>query len=99
MKIDRSKLKKSASEVPAECRQLIQTLRSCKDDDELLQELRKIESWTFGKCELFHWADILDICDGVLERATTRPKPNSWLIACDDSPNSQVKITACEKCE
>ncbi|XP_065351363.1 E3 ubiquitin-protein ligase HUWE1 isoform X4 [Cloeon dipterum] len=91
MKIDRSKLKKSPSEVPLECRQLIQTLRSCKDDNELLQELRKIESWTFGKCELFHWTDILDICDTVLERATTRPKPNSWIIACDDVENQQLK--------
>ncbi|XP_059469591.1 E3 ubiquitin-protein ligase HUWE1 isoform X4 [Neocloeon triangulifer] len=88
MKIDRTKLKKSPSEVPLECRQLIQTLRSCKDDNELLQELRKIESWTFGKCELFHWTDILDICDGVLERATT---PNSWLIACDEPENQQLK--------
>ena len=35
-----------------------------------------------GKCELFHWIDILDLCDEILESATVR-SPGSWVLACD----------------
>lgn len=35
-----------------------------------------------GKCELYHWIDILDLCDDILESATTR-QPRSWVLACD----------------
>jgi E3 ubiquitin-protein ligase HUWE1 len=35
--------------------------------EEFLAELKKIETWTYGKCELYHWIDILDLCDDILE--------------------------------
>jgi E3 ubiquitin-protein ligase HUWE1 len=88
MKIDRSKLKKSASEVPADCKALIDKLKACSRD-EFLAELRTIETWTYGKCELYHWIDILDICDEILEAATKR-EDQSWVLACDQ-PGSQAR--------
>ena len=41
-------------------------------------ELQKIETWTYGKCELYHWIDILDLCDDILEDATRREQ-GSWV--------------------
>jgi len=81
MKIDRSKLKKSTSEVPADCKNLIEKLKGCSQD-QFLAELRTIETWTYGKCELYHWIDILDLCDDILESATVR-STGSWVLACD----------------
>lgn len=51
--------------------------------DELLIELNQIDSWTFGKSELYHWIDILDIFDGILEDAT-KQIGNDWFLACDE---------------
>ena len=42
-----------------------------------------------GKCELFHWIDILDLCDEILEAATLRV-PDSWVLACDQ-PGPEAK--------
>ena len=69
MKIDRSKLKKSSSEVPADCKTLIDRLTSTTSKTDFLSQLQKIETWTYGKCELLHWIDVLDVCDDVLEAA------------------------------
>ncbi|KAK7867832.1 hypothetical protein R5R35_008271 [Gryllus longicercus] len=91
MKIDRSRLKKSTSEVPAECQALIDKLRSCTQN-ELLDELKAIDAWTFGKCELYHWIDILDIFDSILEEGARQISPNNWIINCDLQENEQVKV-------
>ena len=48
MKIDRTKLKKSSSEVPADCKSLIEKLKGC-GQELFLQELRGIETWTYGE--------------------------------------------------
>uniref|UniRef100_A0A1B6ILU9 DUF908 domain-containing protein n=1 Tax=Homalodisca liturata TaxID=320908 RepID=A0A1B6ILU9_9HEMI len=90
MKIDRSRIKKSTSEVPAECQALIDKLRSCSRK-ELLEELKKIDTWTFGKCELYHWIEILDLCDSILAAAATRVTPKSWQICCDLPENQESK--------
>lgn len=82
MKIDRSKLKKSSSEVPADCKGLIDRLTSTTTKAEFLAELQRIETWTYGKCELLHWIDVLDLCDEVLEAAANRPE-NKWALAVD----------------
>lgn len=82
MKVDTSRLKKGTSEVPTECQTLIDKLRSCSMD-ELLDELRKVDTWTFGKSELYHWIDVLDIFDGILEEAT-KQIGNDWFLACDE---------------
>ncbi|KAG7210750.1 hypothetical protein KM043_012246 [Ampulex compressa] len=90
MKIDRSRLKKCTSEVPAECQALISKLRSCSHA-ELLEELKQIDAWTFGKCELFHWIDVLDLSDSILEEAATRSPDNTWELACDLPQNREAK--------
>jgi E3 ubiquitin-protein ligase HUWE1 len=82
MKIDRSKLKKSSSEVPADCKGLIDRLTSTSNKAEFLSELQRIETWTYGKCELLHWIDVLDLCDEVLEAAAARPEAK-WALAVD----------------
>ena len=82
MKIDRTKLKKSSSEVPADCKGLIDRLTSTSSKVEFLQELQRIETWTYGKCELLHWIDVLDLCDEVLEAAAARPE-SQWALAVD----------------
>lgn len=88
MKVDTSRLKKGTSEVPPECQNLIDKLKAC-NRGELIEELSKIETWTFGKCELFHWIDILDIFDEILEEAT-HYKDNQIYISCDTSQFEEV---------
>ena len=90
MKIDRSKLKKSSSEVPSDCQALIERLTSSANDKtDFLKVLKSIETWTYGKCELLHWVDVLDVCDEILESATRPAKPPasdgdvSWALAVD----------------
>lgn len=82
MKVDISRLKKGTSEVPSECQSLIDRLRSCSTD-ELLLELQQINTWTFGKSELYHWIDILDKFDGILEEAT-KQIGHDWFLASDE---------------
>lgn len=74
---------------PADCKVLIERLKACSED-ELLAELKKIETWTYGKCELYHWVDVLDLCDSILERACRKEHENSWVLACDLPQNKQV---------
>ena len=95
MKIDRSKLKKSSSEVPADCKTLIDRLTSTTSKTDFLSQLQKIETWTYGKCELLHWIDVLDVCDDVLETAAASATQNEgndeiniatksrWGLSCD----------------
>lgn len=90
MKIDRSKLKRSSLEVPADCKALIEKLKSC-NQDQLLDELKKIKSWTCGKCELYHWVDILDIFDEVLARCCEKQNDCQWSLPCD-SPMMDPKL-------
>ncbi|KYN41565.1 E3 ubiquitin-protein ligase HUWE1, partial [Trachymyrmex septentrionalis] len=75
---------------PAECQALISKLRSCSHA-ELLEELKQIDAWTFGKCELFHWIDVLDLSDSILEEAATRSPDNPWELACDLPQNREAK--------
>lgn len=89
MKVDRARLKKSASDIPAECQILIDKLRQCSRT-ELLEELSRVETWTFGKCELYHWIDILDIFDVILEEACARLNDNEWALTCDVTFSTDV---------
>lgn len=74
---------------PVECQVLIDKLRSCSHK-ELLEALKVIDTWTYGKCELYHWIDILDVSDAILEEAATRVEPTSWTLACDLPQNAEV---------
>ncbi|XP_031335949.1 E3 ubiquitin-protein ligase HUWE1-like isoform X2 [Photinus pyralis] len=82
MKIDRTRLRKGTSEIPAECHALIERLRQCSRST-LLEELSKISTWTFGKCELYHWIGVLDVFDSILEEATQSAPGLKWALNCD----------------
>ncbi|XP_048739045.2 E3 ubiquitin-protein ligase HUWE1-like isoform X5 [Ostrea edulis] len=92
MKIDRNKLKKSTTEVPADCRVLIDKLRNATEDDlyKELQTITTVTSWTYGKCELYHWSDILDKFDEILEKACKK-EVDKWTLACDVPTNDRLK--------
>ncbi|XP_078340185.1 E3 ubiquitin-protein ligase HUWE1-like isoform X5 [Crassostrea virginica] len=92
MKIDRNKLKKSTTEVPADCRVLIEKLRNATEDDlyKELQAITTVASWTYGKCELYHWSDILDKFDEIMEKACKK-ETDKWTLACDLPSNERLK--------
>ncbi|KAM9785540.1 E3 ubiquitin-protein ligase HUWE1 [Neosynchiropus ocellatus] len=90
MKVDRSKLKKTPTEAPADCRILIEKLKAC-NDEQLLVELQHIKTWNIGKCELYHWVDLLDRFDGILCDAGQTLENMSWLLVCDRPENGQLK--------
>ena len=101
MKIDRSKLKKSSSEVPPDCKALIESLTSSAPNKfEFLKVLQSPKTWNFGKCELIHWIDVLDICDKILEVATSRPPSapefadggSSWAMAVDSGDQTKALV-------
>ncbi|XP_062871591.1 E3 ubiquitin-protein ligase HUWE1 isoform X2 [Trichomycterus rosablanca] len=90
MKVDRSKLKKTPTEAPADCRALIDKLKGCSDE-QLLLELQHIKTWNIGKCELYHWVDLLDRFDGILCDAGQTVENMSWMLVCDRPDNGQLK--------
>ena len=77
MKVERTKIKKG-TDLSADCKNLIDKLKKC-NRHQLKQELARIQSWTFGKCELYHWVDVLDIFDDILGEAT---------VALDETTNT-----------
>ncbi|XP_056665905.1 E3 ubiquitin-protein ligase HUWE1-like [Monodelphis domestica] len=91
MKVDRTKLKKTPTEAPADCRALIDKLKVC-NDDQLLLELQQIKTWNIGKCELDHWVDLLDRFDGILANAGQTVDNMSWMLVCDRPEEQQLKL-------
>uniref|UniRef100_A0A8C5R785 HECT-type E3 ubiquitin transferase n=1 Tax=Leptobrachium leishanense TaxID=445787 RepID=A0A8C5R785_9ANUR len=90
MKVDRTKLKKTPTEAPADCRSLIDKLKACTDE-QLLLELQQIKTWNIGKCELYHWVDLLDRFDGILADAGQTVENMSWMLVCDRPEKQQLK--------
>uniref|UniRef100_A0A8D2LTR1 E3 ubiquitin-protein ligase HUWE1 n=1 Tax=Varanus komodoensis TaxID=61221 RepID=A0A8D2LTR1_VARKO len=90
MKVDRTKLKKTPTEAPADCRALIEKLKVCSDE-QLLLELQQIKTWNIGKCELYHWVDLLDRFDGILADAGQTVENMSWMLVCDRPDREQLK--------
>ncbi|XP_031748030.1 E3 ubiquitin-protein ligase HUWE1 isoform X3 [Xenopus tropicalis] len=90
MKVDRTKLKKTPTEAPADCRSLIDKLKVCSDE-QLLLELQQIKTWNIGKCELYHWVDLLDRFDGILADAGQTVENMSWMLVCDRPEREQLK--------
>ena len=77
------KLKKSHTEPPADCADLIRTLVGLKDD-ELLETLTNITTWTVGKCELYHWVSVLDKFDEILGKACSTVEGHTWYYRVDE---------------
>uniref|UniRef100_A0A8B9MUD0 HECT-type E3 ubiquitin transferase n=1 Tax=Accipiter nisus TaxID=211598 RepID=A0A8B9MUD0_9AVES len=75
---------------PADCRALIEKLKAC-GDEQLLAELQQIKTWNIGKCELYHWVDLLDRFDGILAEAGRPVENMSWMLACDRPEREQLK--------
>ncbi|KAM3656124.1 E3 ubiquitin-protein ligase HUWE1-like [Ammospiza maritima maritima] len=90
MKVDRTKLKKTPTEAPADCRALIEKLKSCSDE-QLVTELQQIKTWNIGKCELYHWVDLLDRFDALLAEAGRPVEAMSWMLACDRPERQPLK--------
>ncbi|UXI19882.1 hypothetical protein NH340_JMT05825 [Sarcoptes scabiei] len=88
MKIDRTKSKKSSSEVPFDCKLLIEELEST-DRDHLLAVLKRNKTWNCGKCELYHWIDVLDIFDSILEECCQKSPTDQWTLNVDLSNNQK----------
>lgn len=76
---------------------MIDKLKACSEE-ELLSELKKIEAWTYGKCELYHWVDVLDLCDTILEKACKKEHEHSWVLACDLQQHKQVILFKTYEC-
>ncbi|OTF71760.1 hypothetical protein BLA29_006649 [Euroglyphus maynei] len=97
MKIDRSKSKKSSSEVPFDCKLLIEELKQC-DDEQMLIVLKRIKTWSCGKCELYHWIDVLDKFDTILEECCHKESPDQWVLPVDLAENAKVILSMIETC-
>lgn len=82
MKIDRSKLRKTQSDVAPECKQLIQRLKEASDC-ELIRILKDINTWYYGKCELQHWVDVMDKFDEILASVAKPVNGSSWILTYD----------------
>ena len=67
---------------PSDCKRLIERLKNCSDT-ELLAEIKAIKVWNYGKSELCHWIDVLDLFDSILERGVKRERENQWSLPCD----------------
>ena len=54
---------------PPDCKLLIEEIKSAynKGHRDLANFLKTVKIWTVGKCELYHWIDVLDIFDSILE--------------------------------
>ncbi|XP_015788441.1 E3 ubiquitin-protein ligase HUWE1 isoform X3 [Tetranychus urticae] len=89
MKIDRAKLKKSSSEVPPDCKLLVEKIRG-SNEKELLELLKNIKTWNYGKCELYHWIDVLDLFDSILAKCCHKERDTQWTLPVD-LPNNSLK--------
>ncbi|XP_055847251.1 E3 ubiquitin-protein ligase HUWE1 isoform X2 [Episyrphus balteatus] len=83
MKVDTNRLKKGTSELTPECRQLIEDMNSRKTRKELLEYLEKLRGWVYGKCELYHWIELLDRFDDILAEAAKENPDNEFALYCD----------------
>lgn len=75
-----------------EAKALIDKLKECQNYEDLLQNIKEIKVWTYGKCELYHWVDVLDLFDSVLLKATAKSCTDSWILTCDEPANEKVSI-------
>nr|DBA13759.1 TPA: hypothetical protein GDO54_017098 [Pyxicephalus adspersus] len=68
-----------------------EALKFCTDQ-QLLLELQQIKTWNIGKCELYHWVDLLDHFDRILADAGQTVPNMSWMLICDRPEKEQLKV-------
>ncbi|XP_031573679.1 E3 ubiquitin-protein ligase HUWE1-like isoform X3 [Actinia tenebrosa] len=98
MKIDRSKIRKSHSQPAPECQQLIQRLTNAKDGD-IVDILKSVDTWFYGKCDLGHWADVLDRFDDILASVSKQVNGSAWILTYDKLDILEGPEVAAEKRE
>jgi len=98
MKIDRGKVRKSSSDLPLDCQKLIEYLCGCTEE-ELLTQLKEINIWYFGKCELYHWIDVLDRFDDILESVAKNVEGKTWVFVFDTLPPNEEEDSQFNKRE
>lgn len=69
---------------------MIEELKQCNDDDQMLIVLRRIKTWSCGKCELYHWIDVLDKFDTILEECCHKETSDQWVLPVDLAENEKV---------
>ncbi|ODN05630.1 E3 ubiquitin-protein ligase HUWE1 [Orchesella cincta] len=79
---------------PPDCKSLILRIVDCKETQDLTELLKGVQTWTYGKCELYHWIDALDRFDAVLSKATFRAD-GRWAMACDVNDDSGRELKQC----
>lgn len=94
MKVDTVKLKKGSSELTSECRELIDELTKRRTRVELLEFLDTVHVWIYGKCELYHWIEILDRFDKILEEAARHVNNNEFVLQCDTTFLESVSLSS-----
>uniref|UniRef100_F6UR14 HECT-type E3 ubiquitin transferase n=1 Tax=Equus caballus TaxID=9796 RepID=F6UR14_HORSE len=87
MKVDRTKLKKTPTEAPADCRALIDKLKVC-NDEQLLLELQQIKTWNIGKENGFGLAE----CCRDLHMMKYPPSATTLHFEFYADPGAEVKI-------
>lgn len=92
MKVDTVKLKKGSSELTSECRELIDELTKRRTRPELLEFLDTVHVWIYGKCELYHWIEILDRFDKILDEAARHVNGNEFVLQCDTTFDESVSL-------
>lgn len=90
MRIDKTKVKKCSSELTPECRHLIIQISKCKSRLEIYNFLKDLKVWVYGKCELYHWIEILDRFDSILEEGAKNVDGNEFILQCDVEASFQV---------
>lgn len=94
MKVDTVKLKKGSSELTSECRELIDELTKRRTRAELLEFLDTVHVWIYGKCELYHWIEILDRFDKILEEAARHVNNNEFVLQSDTTFLESVSLSS-----
>ncbi|VDK27232.1 unnamed protein product [Anisakis simplex] len=76
--------------------ELIKHIKSAPDEESFFARLIEVYEWQpqFGKSEMSRWADILNMCDEVLEKAVTYVDPNGVLMAVDNDPEMVRRVSA-----
>ncbi|KAH9407759.1 E3 ubiquitin-protein ligase huwe1 [Tyrophagus putrescentiae] len=97
MKIDRVKLKRQYlgtedAVVPPDIKDLITKLKNAMDADQARTIINEIKTWPYKKSDLYHWVDILDAFDIVLEECAKKVGNNQWQLYVDQDQNKKLLL-------